>query len=418
MAREYDLLLVGVTGFTGKLAAEYLFSKAYPIRWAVCARNEAKAREALQGAACAAGKPDAAAAAVVVEVADLTGEEEVLRAVVAKTRCVLTTAGPFERYGQALVRLCADLGVHYADITGESDFFRRMIEENDARARESGACIVVHCGNDCIPWDLTVYEMSKLASSVGAQLTSASTFTEVPASADALSGGTVTTAMFQLGKKRTKSKVTFDPLQTDANGAASACVTKNFSPKKDRHVAEFGRSGGPWIMGPVMANCVRRSNALLEYAPSLVYSDLMLRSPSLTGWLADTAYSALVGAAIFAPTLFGRFLPKPGEGPTREAMDKGFLIVHGRGKMTPTGGGPELAVRTKFTFNEDAGYLDTAKMLIESGMVLISDGERPAGVLTPAAALGSEIVRRIVREMPATFEIVQEAPVEFAPSKL
>lgn len=159
MTKEYDIVLCGVTGFAGKLAAEHLLQKGYPIKWGVCARNEAKAKDVLKVIGERLGK----ATLPPVEIADLLGDEGVLRAVVKKTRVILTTAGPFEKYSQTLVRLCAEEGVHYADITGESDFFRKMIAEHDGTAQRTGAKIVIHCGNDAIPWDLTVFEMSKLA---------------------------------------------------------------------------------------------------------------------------------------------------------------------------------------------------------------------------------------------------------------
>ena len=117
MAKEYDIVLCGVTGFSGKLAAEHLLQKSYPIKWGVCARNEAKAKDVLRTVGERLGKT----ALPPVEIADLLGDEEVLRAVVKKTKVILTTAGPFEKYSQTLVKLCAEEGVHYADIAGESD---------------------------------------------------------------------------------------------------------------------------------------------------------------------------------------------------------------------------------------------------------------------------------------------------------
>jgi short subunit dehydrogenase-like uncharacterized protein len=117
MAKDYDILLCGVTGFTGKLAAEHLLAKGYPIKWAVCARNEAKAKSCLAALGAQLGKSQQPP----VEVADLvctTAEEEArLRSVVQKTKVVITTAGPFEKYGQTLVKLCAEEGVDYADST-------------------------------------------------------------------------------------------------------------------------------------------------------------------------------------------------------------------------------------------------------------------------------------------------------------
>lgn len=344
MAKEYDIVLCGVTGFAGKLAAEHLLVKNYPIKWACCARNEAKAREAVKAIADRLGKT----ALPPIEVADLIGDEAVLRAVVKKTKVVLTCAGPFEKYSQTLVKLCAEEGVHYADITGESDFFRKMIAEHDATAQETGAKIVIHCGNDAIPWDLTVFEMSKLARSKGAELVEAHTYGEFGASA-AASGGTLATAIFQLGKKRGGgAKPDFDPLLQKPDGAKSESLTKVANPKKDVYCKEFAQYGGPWIMGPVMANCVRRSNALLGYSASFTYADVMLRGhPTWAQWAGVKAQETLVGAAVMAPRVFARFLPAPGDGPSREDMDAGYLKLHARGRMVDKASGAPRAYPTR-----------------------------------------------------------------------
>ena len=254
-AKNYDIILFGVTGFTGKLTAEYLLqTKKYDIRWAACARNEHKAKAVLQ-------EIDAAASsAIPVLVADLvcdTPEKvETLRQVVRQTKLVLTCAGPFEKYGTTLVQLCAELGVSYADITGETDFVRRMIAEHDATARQTGAMIICHCGNDCIPQDLTVYEMHQYvqqkynnnneSNSNNATLQQVSTYVELPDSA-AMSGGTAATAAYQLGKKRnhSSSSTSFDPLLQNAIGTKSNCVTKNISPKTNQYNKEFQCNVGP-----------------------------------------------------------------------------------------------------------------------------------------------------------------------------
>ena len=173
-----------------------------------------------------------------------------------------------------------------------------MIAQHDATAQQTGARIVIHCGNDCIPWDLTVFQMHKHAQSKGAKLVEAQTYGEF-GDAFGASGGTLTTAIYQLGKQRSAAKPDFDPLLRTRDGGKSASLTKIANPKKDVRsaairtapapapapapppppphekreghrcpqvwVREYGQYGGPWIMGPVMANCVRRSNALLGY---------------------------------------------------------------------------------------------------------------------------------------------------------
>ncbi len=212
-SKKYDIILFGVTGFTGKLAAEYLLNKntSNGISWAVSARNAAKAESVFHELLPDdATKPD-------ILLADLeckTDEDKAnLRTIVEQTKVVLTCSGPFEKYGPTLVELCAQLGVYYADITGESDYFRQIIEKHDKQAQESGAVIVCHCGHDCIPCDLMVWEMNQYASNQGCELKQVMTYQEFSEEA-AFSGGTAATAAFQLSKDRTAAKPSFDPLMT------------------------------------------------------------------------------------------------------------------------------------------------------------------------------------------------------------
>ncbi|KAL3896038.1 MAG: hypothetical protein SGPRY_013365, partial [Prymnesium sp.] len=322
-------------------------------------------------------------------------------------RVVITTAGPFEKYGQNLVRMCAEEGVHYADITGETDFFRKMIGECDSIAAKTGAKIVMHCGNDCVPWDLTVFEMAKFAERKGCELVEVSTYTQLPESATA-SGGTLATAIYQLGKARGAGKPDFDPLLRSRDGTKSECVTQITSPKQDVYVPDFKCNGGPWIMAPVMANCVRRSNALLGYHKNFKYGDLMLRgTPTWGQYLSNKAYTGLVASAVVLPSVFQRFLPGPGEGPPRETMEAGWLNVHAVGTIVDKMSGKQGTLESKYHFDGDCAYLNTARMLVESGLLLLSkDGV--GGVMTPAAGLGSEIVERLQTEINATFELKEK----------
>ncbi|GKY96458.1 hypothetical protein MPSEU_000605300 [Mayamaea pseudoterrestris] len=413
--KQYDIILFGVTGFTGKLAAEYLLQKQQDkttkaFKWAVCARNEAKAKAVLQN--MVDNSDDVQVALPDVLVADLLcatpSEEEALKQVVSQTRVVVTCAGPFERYGTKLVKYCAELGVHYADVTGETDFVRACIRDFDKVAQASGAKIVHHCGNDCIPQDLTVYEMNKFARSKDCELISVKTFVEMPASAS-FSGGTVATATFQLNKDRSdkSNKPAFDPLLTTTEGTSSEFVTTNASPKATVEVPELECKAGPWIMGPVMVNCVRRSNALLQYNKSLQYGDAQLyKQSSLSSWLLQTSKTALLAAAIAAPSVFGRFLPSPGEGPDRETMENGYLILHGLGVMRKLSSEKEeIKIQSTFQFNKDIGYLYTAALLVETGLLLLESTTNQGGVMTPAVAFGSRLTERIVKELDASFEI-------------
>lgn len=287
--KVYDLVLFGVTGFTGKLAAEYLLRHYYNsanttscdtddatkdkdavtitdhkpklpvLSWAVCARNESKAREILETliqqiveddegterttmtknditksdnitastSTATATKTTTNTTTTVrqhrmvppIVVADLqctTTEQRVqLDRIVQQTKVVITCAGPFELYGPALVQACVTQGVHYADITGESDFFRQMIQQYDDRARQNHAAILCHCGADCIPQTVMVYEMHRFCqqrygsvndpASMIPQLYQVVNYIEWSQSTR-MSGGTAATAVYQLGKPRPPKK--------------------------------------------------------------------------------------------------------------------------------------------------------------------------------------------------------------------
>jgi short subunit dehydrogenase-like uncharacterized protein len=254
--KKYDIILFGCTGFTGKLAVDYLLQKQkkllskdndadelqLPLKWAVSARNVQKAEEVVFALASAHKLPPPT-----IWQADLTGttdeQVETLKQVVRQTKVVLTCSGPFEKYGQTLLKLCAECGVHYADITGETDFVRTMITEHDTTAQQSGAIIIPHCGNNCIPQDLTVFELHQYAKDHGCSLQQVLTYVTVHQDAS-LSGGTAATAAYQLSKNRQdgKTKLEYDPLLKTPSGTKSEYITKNVSPKSNVTVPELNHS--------------------------------------------------------------------------------------------------------------------------------------------------------------------------------
>lgn len=247
-AKKYDIILFGVTGFTGKLVAEYFLNKKkknnnnnnddddpsyHDLKWAVSARNVAKAERVLedvinQNFTSGDGTDDDTPPPPLPPIlqADLLCEtdeqKDTLRDIVQQTKVVLTCSGPFEKYGQTLVSLCAEYGVSYADITGESDYFRSTVAKHDKTAQETGAVILCHCGHDCIPSDLTVYELHQYAQQQGYQIKDVMTYQEFGETFGA-SGGTVATATYQMGKDRSKqTKNEFDPLLTTVSSVSSS----------------------------------------------------------------------------------------------------------------------------------------------------------------------------------------------------
>jgi short subunit dehydrogenase-like uncharacterized protein len=222
--------------------------------------------------------------------------------------------------------------VHYADITGETSFVRHIIDKHDDIARENKAVLVSHCGNDCIPHDLTVFEMNQYAKTHGCTLVEVTTLDEFPGSAT-FSGGTLTTAMYQLSKPKNSAQTPsgYDPLVKSLDGKKSKFNTI-VTHKATQYHAEFGRNAGPWIMSPVMANCVRRSNAILGYSSDLKFGDACLSDPSWTNYLKQSLYAGAIGAALYIPPLRS-YLPQPGDGPRRETMESGWMKLWGKGYM-------------------------------------------------------------------------------------
>ena len=211
---QYDVVIFGATGFTGSLILTYLQSKG-GYKLAICGRSQSKLDKAIEGFQ---SKPDV----FVLDVVSATLDE--LKEVVKKAKCVCTAVGPFVEYGEPLVQACAELGVDYVDTSGESTFMRKMIEKYDATAKQSGARIVIHCGQDCVPWDLAVWKLWNL---LGSELTGVKIFSEMRTCP---SGGTMSTAMLNMQQKPSKGSLGFDPLYL-LDGQKSGCLTQVDLPK-------------------------------------------------------------------------------------------------------------------------------------------------------------------------------------------
>ena len=149
--REFDIVLYGATGFVGTLTAEYLARAAGDARIALAGRSEDKLRAVRESLA------DKAQSWLLIA-AD-AAQPSTLDALAARTQVVVTTVGPYTRYGLPLVAACAAMGTDYADLTGEAMFVRESIDLYHKQAIDTGARIVHSCGFDSIPSDLTVYAL-------------------------------------------------------------------------------------------------------------------------------------------------------------------------------------------------------------------------------------------------------------------
>ena len=399
--REFDIVVYGATGFVGKLTAEYLAHAGGRARIALAGRSPDKL------AAVRATLGEAAKDWPILEVD--ANKQSTLDGMAARTRVVVTTVGPYSKYGLPLVAACAAAGTDYADLTGEAMFVRQSIDDFHKQAVDTGARIVHACGFDSVPSDMTVYELFRRARQDGAGELGDTTYVLRDFSGG-VSGGTIA-SMIEVfratsGDADTRRLLT-DPytLSGDRPAEPEFGSQPDLAWKRGSDIAP--ELAGVWAAGFVMAmyntRIVRRSNALLDYAygRGFRYAEYMGMGPSpaapVTSALttAATAAGAVLGSRFFRllpKRLVERVAPKPGTGPSEEVRENGHYRVE---TYTTTSTGARYVAT--MSQSGDPGYKATAAMLGECGLALALDRDKLPelyGVLTPAAAMGDALLAR------------------------
>lgn len=398
---DIDLALFGATGFTGRLVAEYLAKKRPALKWALAGRSRGKLEQVRHELAAI----DPAAKDLEILVGDSL-DRGAMDAIAKRSRVVCTTAGPYARYGSALLAACVEHAADYCDLTGEVHWVRAMIDAHHARAVETGARIVPSCGFDSIPSDLGVLLLHEHLAERGKKLAEA--HLRVVGMKGAMSGGTMASAMDTAEKIADPAvrRVLGDPYALNPEGARGGPDRgDSMRPQRD---ADTGRWLAPFVMGPVNTRVVRRSNALLDFAygRDFRYDETVDVGPGLKGLARAAGMSAgltaFMGILAVRPAraLFARFAPKPGEGPSRAERERGYFKVEILGVSAD---GERLRARVEGT--QDPGYGATSWMLGESALCLAEDDlPRRGGLLTPASSMGMKLVERL-RRAGMTFEV-------------
>ena len=379
--REFDLVVLGATGFTGRLVAEYVASRA-PKRWALAGRNRDKL------AAVGLDVP-----LIVVDTLD----RATCDALAKRTRVVCTTVGPYARYGSAVVAACAAAGTHYCDLTGEVHWMRAMIDAHHERARATGARIVHTCGFDSIPSDLGTWAAQQAfierfghpASRVTALFGEQS---------GGISGGTAASA-FGLAEAMADPAVRRllrNPYALDPEPEAP-------HPRVDNGVLGWNKPLGlftaPFVMAPTNAPVVRRAHALAghPWGDDFVYREVMSTPGNARGLVMAVGVAGALGAlaaAMKRPRLramLQKRAPQPGEGPSAERRAAG----HWKVRFVAEGSGDRL-IYVVGDPHGDPGYQSTAKMLGESALCLAYDElASPGGVQTPSVAMNGALLARL-----------------------
>ncbi len=376
--KQFDVVVYGATGFTGQLVAEYLalnYPNSEDLSWAMAGRNLEKLKQV--------SAQIQAPQHVSLLVADAS-QPETLRAMVEKTKVVLTTVGPYQIYGNELVALCAELGTDYVDLCGEPAWMHEMIGKHQATAKQSGARIVFSCGFDSIPSDLGVYFLQQKAKAkFGHPLTRVKG--RVKAMKGTFSGGTAASLKATMKAAHSNPevmKVLLNPFS----------LTEGFTGPEQPHgnkplfEPEFDSWSAPFIMAAINTRNVHRSNKLLglEYGESFVYDEMLFTGPGEKG-------EATANAIASDKSMASDKGPKPGEGPSKEEREAGFfeLLFFGSDEH-----GHSLSVSV--TGDRDPGYGCTSKMIAESAISLVKDNlDTSGGIWTTAPALGTSLIQRL-----------------------
>lgn len=413
-SRSYDITLLGATGFVGTLTAGYLAAHApEEVRIALAGRNQSKL-EVLRDQLAATNPRAAEFPLVIADSSDNRSLEKLAR----DTRVVISTVGPYYRYGFPLVRECATHGTHYVDLAGEPLFMRESADSYHDIATASGARIIHACGFDSVPSDLGMLLLGQRASENKDTLETATMIVKMKGG---LSGGTIDSMREQFAAIKgapEKKRLLADPYTLSPDRAKEPELGKqpDFGVVRESDIggASASDSGedvwaGPFIMASSNTRVVRRSNALLgyEYGDKLRYSEYLYTGKGFKGRMRAFTMGAVLGTAVAALSqdrlrkFLSRWVPEPGEGPSEAERNAGFFHT------THIGVSPSGATYTNtISLAADPGYKGTSLMLSEAALTLVlCDAELPTGspyqgktgggVLTPATGLGVPYVQRL-----------------------
>lgn len=403
--RKFDLIVWGASGFTGQLVTEYLvkqYGVGKDLHWAIAGRNQDKLEQVREQ--CLSKTKQSLLPILLAD----SDDPKSLAELVAQTKVICTTVGPYAKYGTPLVAACAEAGTDYCDLTGEVPWMAQVIPAYQGVAAGSGARIVHTCGFDSIPFDIgTWYLQQAMLEQHG--VAAKHVKTRVARTSGGASGGTIASMlnmMEEAGHDPAIRKVLADPYALNPPGVPAG---RDGPDQEDaRFDPDFGKWTFPFVMAVVNTRVVRRTNALLNFpwGTDFRYDEAVLTRSRPLATL--TAIGSRVGmlAMALGPTrkLAARLLPEPGEGPSRQKREQGYyeIFLHG---VHPSDRSKDM--RLKVTGDMDPGYGSTAKMLGESAVCLALDKPRgPGGFWTPASAMGAKLQERLATSAGLDFEFV------------
>ena len=420
--RAYTVVLYGATSFVGQITAHYLAQflteqkpnedASHSVTWAIAGRDEDKLKKLQDEIVSKQGNKADKVAIIIAN----SNDEASLDAMTKQTQVLISTVGPYLKYGEPLIKSCAQNGTDYVDLTGEAIFIKDMLDKYQDTAKQSGARIVNSCGFDSIPSDLGVYFTQQQAQDKFNQACE-TIHMRVKAAKGGVSGGTIAsmgTIFEEVGEDKARRKQVANPYLLNDDTDAPTTRQKNIS--KPEYDDDHKRWLAPFVMAVINTRIVHRTNQLLsyEYGREFKYDEAMWMQDGVKGKLMSYGLSAgLLGfasAMMFKPSrelLSKHVLPKSGSGPSKSEQENGFFDIRFFGTTAK-----QDTISTKVTGDRDPGYGSTSRMLAQSALCLAQDVSQDAvagGFWTPATAMGDKLIQRLEEHAGLSFEIVDNA---------
>ena len=383
MNREYDLIIYGASGFTGRLAVEYLDENYSDLNWAIAGRNEDKLVNISNNSKC---KPD-------YFIAD-SGDSENLLKIASKTRVIASLAGPFNRYSDNLVTQCVEAGTHYLDITGENIWVRDLIDKHHEAAEKKQIKIIPSCGYDSIPSDMGCFYLQR---SLNQELQKIDGYHR---GNGGVSGGTIESA-FSMRNYKSKYSMGHPFLLNSKEYIKTQNISENKDNFKIKYIDDIKLWSAPFVMAIANTRVVRRSSEIHDknqasYGSEFKYQEYMMLKKYSSAFLV-TAGLAVFGLMLISPIsgLFRKLFTKAGNGPDKKTRENGWFesIFIGKNKNNEK-------YKLRMFCKGDPGYKSTAKLICESALCLALNSENlpntnAGGVLTTSTGLGSTLIDRL-----------------------
>ncbi|MFK8031875.1 MAG: trans-acting enoyl reductase family protein [Gammaproteobacteria bacterium] len=400
-SNSYDVVVYGATSFVGQILSRYMHGQFADesLKFALAGRSEKKLKEL----------NSSLGSDYDIIIAD-AADEAALRVMCAQAKVVVSTVGPYALYGETLVKVCADTGTHYCDLTGEPQWIRRMQERYEAAAKTSGAWIVHCCGFDSLPSDLGVHFLQEQSLQQFGEVCTDIKM-RVAVMKGGASGGTIASMVNifkELKKDPALRKVMVDSYSLCPPGHEYSARQRNIKMEYDDHLESWL---APFVMAAINTRIVHRSNALSDnrYGTEFMYEEAVMTGSGNGG--KSKARKVLWGLGAFMAgvsvppvrwIMESFVLPKPGSGPTPEQQVKGKYVLLFRG--TTTNGD---VIKTRVTGDQDPGYGSTGKMLGQAAAALAYDvpDDTAGGFWTPATLLGDKLIERLQNHSGVQFKV-------------